>query len=39
VERLGAVVGAEIGLVSVGPDREQSIIKPQGPIARRLGIS
>ncbi len=39
VERLGAVVGAEIGLVSVGPDREQSIIKPGGPIARRLGLA
>jgi adenylosuccinate synthase len=39
VARLGAIVGAEIGMVSVGPDREQSIIKPQGSIARRLGIA
>jgi adenylosuccinate synthase len=35
--RLGTIIGAEIGLVSVGPDREQSIVKPGGPIARRLG--
>ena len=39
VARLGAVIGAEIGLVSVGPDREQSIVKPGGPIAARLGVS
>jgi adenylosuccinate synthase len=35
--RLGAIIGAEIALVSVGPDREQTIVKPGGPIARRLG--
>jgi adenylosuccinate synthase len=38
VARLGEIVGAEIALVSVGPDREQSIVKPGGPIAMRLGI-
>lgn len=35
LDRLGEVIGAEIALVSVGPDREQSIVKPGGPIARR----
>ena len=39
VARLGAVIGAEIALVSVGPDRDQSIVKPGGPIAKRLGIA
>ena len=39
LDRLGAVIGAEIALVSVGPDRAQSIVKPGGPIARRLGDS
>ena len=39
VARLGTVIGAEIGLVSVGPDREQSIVKPGGPIAARLGVA
>ena len=34
--RLGAIIGAEIALVSVGPDRDQSIVKPGGPIAKRL---
>jgi adenylosuccinate synthase len=37
VARLGSVIGAEIALVSVGPDREQSIVKPGGLIAKRLG--
>jgi adenylosuccinate synthase len=36
--RLAAVVGAEISLVSVGPDREQTIVKPGGPIAKRLAL-
>jgi adenylosuccinate synthase len=39
VARLGAVIGAEIAMVSVGPDREQSIVKPGGAIAKRLGLS
>ena len=34
--RLGAIIGSEVALVSVGPDREQSIVKPGGVIARRL---
>lgn len=39
VARLGAVIGAEIAMVSVGPDREQSIVKPGGSIAKRLGLN
>jgi adenylosuccinate synthase len=38
VARMGEVIGAEIALVSVGPDREQSIVKPGGPIAARLKL-
>jgi len=34
--RLGAVIGAEIALVSVGPDRAQSIVRPGSSIAKRL---
>jgi adenylosuccinate synthase len=34
VERLGELVGAEIGLVSTGPDREQTIIRGQSALAR-----
>jgi adenylosuccinate synthase len=35
--RLASIIGAEIALVSVGPDRAQSIVKPGSPIAKRLG--
>ena len=34
VERLGELVGTDIGLVSTGPDREQTIIRGQSPLAR-----
>jgi adenylosuccinate synthase len=34
--RLATIIGADIALVSVGPDRDQSIVKPGGPIAKRL---
>jgi len=34
VERLSELVGAEIGLVSTGPDREQTIIRGQSALAR-----
>jgi adenylosuccinate synthase len=34
VERLSDLVGAEIGLVSTGPDREQTIIRGQSALAR-----
>jgi adenylosuccinate synthase len=37
--RLGEVIGADIALVSVGPDRAQSIVRPGGSIAKRLGES
>jgi adenylosuccinate synthase len=36
LDRLGAVVGAEVALVSVGPDRVQSIVKPGSSIARTV---
>jgi adenylosuccinate synthase len=36
LDRLGWIVGAEVALVSVGPDREQSIVKPGGSIAEAL---
>ena len=36
LDRLGAIVGAEVAFVSVGPDRVQSIVKPGGAIAARL---
>ena len=35
--KLGSIIGADVALVSVGPDREQTIVKPGGPIAKRLG--
>ncbi len=34
LDRLGAIIGADVGLVSVGPDRVQTIVKPDGPLAR-----
>jgi adenylosuccinate synthase len=34
VERLGELVGAEIGVVSTGPDREQTILRAQSALAR-----
>ncbi len=33
VERLGELVGAEIGLVSTGPDREQTVIRGRSALA------
>ncbi len=36
VERLGESIGTEAALVGVGPDREQSIIKPGSWLARQL---
>jgi adenylosuccinate synthase len=34
VERLGELVGAEIGVVSTGPDREQTIVRGESALAR-----
>jgi adenylosuccinate synthase len=34
VERLGELVGAEIGVVSTGPDREQTVLRGQSALAR-----
>ncbi len=36
LDRLGEVIGTEIGLVSVGPDREQSVVRPGSWLARVL---
>jgi len=36
LDRLSAVVGAEVALVSVGPDRSQSIVKPGSVVDRKL---
>jgi adenylosuccinate synthase len=37
LERVGSIVGTEVALVGVGPDREQSIVKPGSWLARQLG--
>jgi adenylosuccinate synthase len=34
VERLGELVGTEIGVVSTGPDREQTIVRGESALAR-----
>jgi adenylosuccinate synthase len=34
LDRLGEVIGAEVALASVGPDREQSIVRPDCWLAR-----
>ena len=34
VDRLAELVGAEIGLVSTGPDREQTILRGRSALAR-----
>lgn len=38
VERLGELIGAEVALVSVGPDRSQSILKRGSWLAKTLGL-
>jgi adenylosuccinate synthase len=37
LERMGEVIGVEVNLVGVGPDRTQSIVKPGSWLARTLG--
>ncbi len=37
LDRLGEVIGAEIGMVGVGPDRDQSIVRPNSWLARMMG--
>lgn len=37
LDRLGRIIGTEVALVGVGPDREQSILKPGSWLARQLG--
>jgi adenylosuccinate synthase len=36
LDRLGQVIGAEVALVSVGPDRAQTIVRPGSALWRRL---
>ena len=36
LDRLGAIIGTEIAMVSVGPDRAQSIVRPGSVLERRL---
>ncbi|MCP3982263.1 MAG: adenylosuccinate synthase [bacterium] len=38
VERLGEIAGTEITMVGVGPDREQSIVKPGSWLSRTLDL-
>ncbi len=38
LDRLGEVVGTGVALVSVGPDRSQSVVKPGSWLARTLGL-
>ncbi len=37
LDRLGELIGTEVALVSVGPDRSQSVVKPGSWLARTLG--
>jgi len=36
LDRLGQIIGAEVALVSVGPDRAQTIVRPGSSLWRRL---
>ena len=36
LERLGAIIGTEIAMASVGPDRAQSIVRPGSVLERKL---
>src|SRR4029079_13872182 len=36
LDRLGQIIGAEVALVSVGPDRGQTIVRPGSSLWRRL---
>ncbi len=38
LDRIGEIIGAEITLASVGPERSQSIVKPGSWLARHLGL-
>jgi len=38
LDRLGELIGAEIGMVGVGPDRAQTIVRPGSWLTRSLGI-
>ena len=36
VERLGEVIGTEVSMVGVGPERTQSLVRPGSWLAARL---
>jgi len=38
LDRLGEILGTEVAMVGVGPDREQSIVRPGSWMARELGV-
>ena len=38
LDRLSAIIGTEIGMVGVGPDRAQSVVRPGSWIDRELGL-
>ena len=38
LDALGGIIGTEVALVSVGPDRAQSIIRPGSWLAKQLGL-
>jgi adenylosuccinate synthase len=38
LDRLGELIGAEIGMVGVGPDRSQSIVRPGSWLTRSLEL-
>jgi len=39
VDRLGEVIGCEIALVGVGPERSQSVVRPGSWLESRLGLA
>ncbi len=38
VDRLGEIIGVEVNLVGVGPERSQSLVRPGSWLARQLGL-
>jgi adenylosuccinate synthase len=38
LDRLGEIIGTEVALTGVGPERSQSLVRPDSWLARRLGL-
>jgi adenylosuccinate synthase len=38
LDRMGEIIGAEVNLVGVGPERSQGLVRPGSWLARRLGL-